>query len=467
VQKLENRIAFLSQRDRVSRNSLNTIARSVGLSGSGRSLDTIIAAIDDLSRQAGALKARIEVLEREVQAAKSEPARDLALAALGRALKAIDAGDFDLANSEFRTVENLRWSQTGIGLKSWSEAVDARMNLALLRYRFDEARDIAIGKGQYAERMQQSLDDIQWNAYASAGYSQILKASATGDIRALYEADRIFDVELGRLLRRNSTEERVYLRNFLRAEAKSGIAHRNGSIPMYNEANDMAKRAVDYAVKSKCSQCFAQVYSLLLSNVSSMIFVTKDTKYVDIISPYLASADAMLDSLSHQEMVGMHYSYASLFSMIGEIRRDRAAFDKAESYSLRGAREAASVSDDWSRGALLLARFQLGDIYRRRGESTNDRVYLLRARDTFTSLLLEYRRDGKWREVARTQKRLGAIYYGLAIDDKDCPSLRASIAAVEDAMKHMSQTDDPYEYSGLPIMRDRNFKLLPTICRGS
>ncbi|NML06078.1 hypothetical protein [Sphingomonas sp. G-3-2-10] len=464
VQRLEGRIDFLSRRDRVSRNSLMTIARSVGLSGSARTLDNIIVAIDDLSKQAGALRTRIETLEKEVLAAKQEPARDLALEALGRALKAIDAGDFDLANREFLTVENLRWSQSEIGLKAWSEAVDARINLARLQYRFDDATALAIRKGQSAARQQAQLGDIEWDAYANAGYSQVLKASATGDIRALYEADRIFDVDLGRLLRSHSTAGRVYQRNLLRGEVKGNIAHRTGSIAVYEESNGLLRLALDYSVAEKCSECFSRVYSHLLSNVSSMIYISRDVRHVEIIRPFIANDNLLLTTLPHYELVSLNYSYSSLFSMIAEIRRDAGAFDKAIFYAQRSMDQAATASDDWSRDSFILSKFQIADIYRQRGEYLNDPAYSAKARDALLELLPQYRRLGRKREEGMVQKRLGAVYYIIAVRGNDCGALRASIAAVGEAMRLMSQADDPQEYSGLFTMQKRNQGLLPRLC---
>ncbi|MET1112696.1 MAG: hypothetical protein ABWX67_14340 [Allosphingosinicella sp.] len=470
VQRLNDRIDYFSKRDKVSRAALATIAESVGLSGSVPTAARVIEAVDMLSREAAKLKQDLAAMERQIRTLKDARVREPALEALGRANAAFERGDFDTADREFKQIEALRWAQVEGGTGTWSDALEAQIKIARLRYRFDEATSLARRKAAQANLQGRQLRQIEWEALISAGHSQERKAEVTGEIAALRSAEQIYAVDLAGFLRSDDDSAKRYVRMLLLGEVKGRIASKMASgaesMAVFQESNNLLDQYIVYARASKCNDCLAASLSALIHNVSALMYRTRDTKHLKSVEKYLGDSRVFDSNVPYYYRYGMHYAMANLYSRVGEIRPRVEDFERAERHakdsiaSLVGS-EMAELNEE----AALGSKFLLADIYRIRGEVLKDTTYDLKARDALLALIPEYQRLNRPHRVADLQKRLGAVLHGMAAKSHDCAVIRRAGAAIREANRLMSPRDEPNEYAGVLLMLETNRGLELAYCR--
>ena len=461
VQQLESRISHYAARDRIKGATLKAIASAVGVSLPNVSFDKLVEIVDAKSREAARFQSEVSDLRAQLQRLPDPSLRDPAVAALSRATAAFEAGRLDEAETEFRLLNDLRQARTQEAFSAWANAMDAQIAIAKLRLRYDYATVLALQKANYAQQAATEAAEMAWRALIEAGSNQQTKAAILGPIEALYAARKIYTEDMPRFLQRYGSEARLYQRKLLLAYVQSAILLRTDGVDAYEEPNKLLEEYIVYARRSRCDECLAYAVSELTTNVSTMIFRSRNVDHIKPIEKYVDEVTRNNQIKSYPAAAaGMHLSLSYLYGMAGEVGRSRYYFDRAEGFAK--AAIAAYPSTDPN---LISARLGLADLYRQRGEYLKDEAYSYQALNAYKALVLEFAAAKLENQKGLTLKRIGAVYFALAYPRRDCTALRLSQKHVDEAATIINARDFPGEHRGIVQMRHRNEVLMPQFCR--
>jgi tetratricopeptide (TPR) repeat protein len=334
--------------------------------------------------------------------------------------------------------------------------MDSLIAIANLQLQFDEAVRLAHQKAIYSLTVATTGVDMAWDAYLKEARIETSKANTIGPVDGLFKARDIYRVTLADFLKRYPDESRSITRKYLLSESLSDLALRGYGD--YKEANTLLG---EYIEKSKpvCQNCAVYGITQLLSNTSSELFRTRNKSVANLAISYMHYVDSLdIGKIDKVYLPRLFDAYADVYRMLGEIDRNAQEFAKAESYARRAI---ASAKEE---GDIAYFNITLGEIYRQRGEYLQSEADSERAITIYEGLIPSLTKFHYYAQRDELYKRIGAVEYGLAIGRSDCEMLKRSSESLANALKGITERDNPGEYSGLIQMRDRNIGLMPKIC---
>jgi hypothetical protein len=190
-------------RDRIK--TISAIARAIGLKSRNIDFDQLITRVGEDAARLPKLRTEIALLKGQIAVIKSAPIRDPAAMALARAENALNEGRLDDADREFALLEALRKAESEESQIAWSNAVDARANVAQLRQEFDLAEKLRLSKSRFLiSESKRNLHDA-WKSAFEAAEARFIEGNSSLDDKAFERAVSIYREEALPLVSRSES----------------------------------------------------------------------------------------------------------------------------------------------------------------------------------------------------------------------------------------------------------------------
>jgi tetratricopeptide (TPR) repeat protein len=172
--------------------TIRAIARAIGLKSRNIDFDQLIKRVGEDAGRLPKLRTEIALLKGQIAVIKSAPVRDPAAMALTRAENALNEGRLDDADREFASLESLRKAESEESRIAWSNAVDARANVAQLRQEFDLAEKLRLSKSRFLiSESKRNLHDA-WKSAFEAAEARFIEGNNSLDNKAFERAVSIY-----------------------------------------------------------------------------------------------------------------------------------------------------------------------------------------------------------------------------------------------------------------------------------
>lgn len=172
--------------------TITAIARGIGLKSRNIDFDQLIKRVGEDAARLPKLRTEIALLKGQIAVIKSAPIRDPAALALARAEKALNEGRLDEADRQFAMLESLRKAESEESRIAWSNAVDARANVAQLRQEFDLAEKLRLSKSRFLiSESKRNLHDA-WKSAFEAAEARFIEGNNSLDNKAFERAVSIY-----------------------------------------------------------------------------------------------------------------------------------------------------------------------------------------------------------------------------------------------------------------------------------
>lgn len=455
--QMQSTIKRLSGQYKVAIDTLNAVAAIVGARAGPKRFGEILQLVEQQAAVAAQTSEQMAMLHVEIAKVEQAPIRDVAEDLLSGAKSAFDAGRLDDAAAQLAKLEILRFTQTDEGLTAWAKAVDAQVNIALLRLDHDQAAALLKRQSTTALRLAGAGVGIAWQALVMEAFVLQQKSTMFGGIDGLVAAHRIREVEMAEFIRQYPSQDRTDLHDLLMAESLSSLALRRGT--SYAEPNRLLRSYIDRKLNNFDDHA-AYALQRFLSNTGSEVFFSRSVKAARPALAYVETIEARPTlAIDADSRFRIFSATSSLYGMMGEVEARPAHFAKAMAY-LEKANQFATTD-------IQKAQFDFdkADIYRQQGQYLNDEASLRNAVVTYHNTIRAYDalryvllRDLAYKRLAHTQFVLGAR-------NSDCEMIRQSNANIDKSLAGVSAVDNKVEYDGLMVMRQRNAPLLARFCR--
>lgn len=188
--RLNATIDRLSRQLDVRRETLQAIARALGVNLRDTSFDRLIQLVADRAQEAAVVRTRLAQLEDQLRTLPRGIATMEAQSALQRAIAAFNEGRLEEAQSQFASLAVLRQAGSMEALTAWSQAVDAQARIAELRLDFDTAARLRLAA---ADQIRRSSVILQWNLSLAAANAYVMRGVYLDDQSALRRAIKTYE----------------------------------------------------------------------------------------------------------------------------------------------------------------------------------------------------------------------------------------------------------------------------------
>ncbi|MFL6844033.1 MAG: hypothetical protein ACJ8ER_04040 [Allosphingosinicella sp.] len=504
--RLNTTIERLSAQLNVRRETLQAIAKALGVSLRNTSFDRLIQLVADRAQEAAVLRTRLVELESRLRSLPPGAVTLEAQRTLQRAVSAFNDGRLEVAQAEFGHLAVLRQSGSMEALTAWSQAVDAQARIAELRLDFDTAASLRLAA---AEQIRRSSVILQWNLSLAAANAYLMRGIylddqaavkraiatledvvlplvpkaewpvewantqvglgiakatlgwTTADRALLESAISILDSGLAGLPRDRDLEQ------WARAQAALATAHgylgeASGDLAHLNQAVDSLRTVVATLPKERFPLLRAAAQGQLATMLTLVGGTTNRYAEQEILDSFGEAADFFRAQGMTREWAGMRSGLANALLYLGlsqnslpRLEQALSIYKEVEPYRPKSA------------GPLSWAAIQgnIGFVNLELGIRTNDPQRLRDAIGGFTRALEEQTEANGPAEFARTQINMGFAYVRLALAEHDSSHLDTALhhlqAAIPVVRKIRQEALEKYLTDAILQLTDASGKLEP------
>lgn len=190
---LNAEITRLAGVNRDGAKTISAIARAIGLKSRNIDFDQLIKRVGKDAARLPKLRTEIALLKGQIAVIKSAPIRDPAAMALARAENALNEGRLDDADREFALLEALRKAESEESRIAWSNAVNARADVAELRQEFDLAEELRLSKKDFLIYQSKLYEISAWKSAFEAASGRLREGVSQNDSSKLERAIYLYE----------------------------------------------------------------------------------------------------------------------------------------------------------------------------------------------------------------------------------------------------------------------------------